>query len=516
MTSIKKNLISLSDELKSSGNNLNSNLNFPTLRRTLTDVMEDELYPFENEHRQHSTKSSLKGTPKGTPKSTPRGSPLCSTASLAHIPNGDIEPIQSQADSEMVHAHDFLCTDSEEDNNETTAHPTNNSLFATPIPELEESTSHTLNGMVDHHNNNILSYVSPFTKYSSFYDDYDYDYDEDYDILDEIYNVREFEPQLCETPDFGLERKLMPYTFISPTSQTFSPKDAHLNFNEDLMPQYDKQDLFNLQEKRGYSNSIFVWPNTITKFNNYQENINEPYDSPEPMDEDLSDDEDDEFDLLDDLSETSDSSMSLDDEEDADDDDLYTPSTTREGSANPPIIKPPTSYSHRRGGSLSSLSPPIVNGRNVRITKKQQNIIQSQPRWPKERFGTPSTSTSTSSPIVSEKKIPQISSNSIYGNSQHICQMINSSTKKVCLKQFSRPYDLIRHQETVHASKKKIYRCKLCEEENRANGSNAPKTFSRGDALSRHLRVKHNLSGDVAIKVLKDAKDNVEYIEMSK
>ncbi|KAK9452725.1 hypothetical protein V1511DRAFT_506797, partial [Dipodascopsis uninucleata] len=65
----------------------------------------------------------------------------------------------------------------------------------------------------------------------------------------------------------------------------------------------------------------------------------------------------------------------------------------------------------------------------------------------------------------------------------HRCTFINPSTNKVCNKVFSRPYDLIRHQETIHAVNRKTYKCEFCGDDT--------KTFSRQDALARHIRVKH-------------------------
>ncbi|KAK9371326.1 hypothetical protein V1509DRAFT_637003 [Lipomyces kononenkoae] len=65
----------------------------------------------------------------------------------------------------------------------------------------------------------------------------------------------------------------------------------------------------------------------------------------------------------------------------------------------------------------------------------------------------------------------------------HRCTWINPATGKTCHKVFSRPYDLIRHQETIHASNRKTFKCELCGDDT--------KTFSRHDALARHIRVKH-------------------------
>lgn len=98
-------------------------------------------------------------------------------------------------------------------------------------------------------------------------------------------------------------------------------------------------------------------------------------------------------------------------------------------------------------------------------------------------------------------------------NPNHQCDLINPATGQVCNKQFSRPYDLIRHQETIHAAKKKIFRCVICEGRvNGGSGNGKLKTFSRGDALSRHIKVKHGLVGKEALNLINEAKENVEYV----
>ncbi|SGZ50477.1 CIC11C00000000665 [Sungouiella intermedia] len=98
-------------------------------------------------------------------------------------------------------------------------------------------------------------------------------------------------------------------------------------------------------------------------------------------------------------------------------------------------------------------------------------------------------------------------------NPNHQCELVNPSTGRPCNKQFSRPYDLIRHQETIHASKKKIFRCVICEGRvNGGPGNGKLKTFSRGDALSRHIKVKHGLGGQEAVDLINEAKENVEFV----
>jgi len=64
----------------------------------------------------------------------------------------------------------------------------------------------------------------------------------------------------------------------------------------------------------------------------------------------------------------------------------------------------------------------------------------------------------------------------------HKCTRINPSTGKPCDTIFSRPYDLTRHEDTIHNRGKQKVRCEYCREE---------KTFSRNDALTRHMRVVH-------------------------
>jgi hypothetical protein len=62
------------------------------------------------------------------------------------------------------------------------------------------------------------------------------------------------------------------------------------------------------------------------------------------------------------------------------------------------------------------------------------------------------------------------------------CTRVNPSTGKPCNSDFSRAYDLTRHEDTIHNARKMNLRCHLCQEE---------KTFSRNDALTRHMRVVH-------------------------
>jgi hypothetical protein len=59
---------------------------------------------------------------------------------------------------------------------------------------------------------------------------------------------------------------------------------------------------------------------------------------------------------------------------------------------------------------------------------------------------------------------------------------LNPTTGKPYNTNFSRPYDLSRHEDTIHNIRKLKLKCTMCTEE---------KLFSRHDSVTRHLRVVH-------------------------
>lgn len=103
--------------------------------------------------------------------------------------------------------------------------------------------------------------------------------------------------------------------------------------------------------------------------------------------------------------------------------------------------------------------------------------------------GSSTSGTGSVSPRSTESPAPSTSGMTsaaiLARNSQagpHKCTRINPSTGKPCNTIFSRPYDLTRHEDTIHNNRKQKVRCPMCREE---------KTFSRNDALTRHMRVVH-------------------------
>jgi hypothetical protein len=103
----------------------------------------------------------------------------------------------------------------------------------------------------------------------------------------------------------------------------------------------------------------------------------------------------------------------------------------------------------------------------------------------REGHRNPATTSSPVSPGITASNSSMTSSAILQRNSQagpHKCERINPTSGKPCNTIFSRPYDLTRHEDTIHNVRKQKVRCALCVEE---------KTFSRNDALTRHMRVVH-------------------------
>ncbi|KAL9120317.1 MAG: hypothetical protein Q9187_003127 [Circinaria calcarea] len=105
---------------------------------------------------------------------------------------------------------------------------------------------------------------------------------------------------------------------------------------------------------------------------------------------------------------------------------------------------------------------------------KREGHRPSTPHTPQSATATGATSPGGSSAVSVANRNSQAG--------PHRCDRTNPSTGKPCNSIFSRPYDLTRHEDTIHNARKQKVRCQLCTEE---------KTFSRNDALTRHMRVVH-------------------------
>lgn len=100
------------------------------------------------------------------------------------------------------------------------------------------------------------------------------------------------------------------------------------------------------------------------------------------------------------------------------------------------------------------------------------------------RGGSAAAGAGVSSPAVGDRSASPTAGDAMSQAGPHRCDRINPSTNKPCNTVFSRPYDLTRHEDTIHARRPKVH-CQYCA----ARGEE--KTFSRADALTRHLRVVH-------------------------
>lgn len=106
----------------------------------------------------------------------------------------------------------------------------------------------------------------------------------------------------------------------------------------------------------------------------------------------------------------------------------------------------------------------------------------------------------------------RLPSNINHGSNEiYTCRLVNLVTNEPCMAQFSRSYDLTRHQNTIHAKKKIVFRCSECI---RVLGDEGySKTFSRLDALTRHIKLKHEeLTPEQRQVVTKYAKENIGYV----
>lgn len=114
-----------------------------------------------------------------------------------------------------------------------------------------------------------------------------------------------------------------------------------------------------------------------------------------------------------------------------------------------------------------------------------QQHKQDDHRNPTSRDGTGTTSEAQRNSQVGPHKVRTSSSISLRSKTDlnlNQCERINPSTGKPCDTIFSRPYDLTRHEDTIHNTRKQKVICHSCL---------GGKSFSRNDALIRHIRKVH-------------------------
>lgn len=178
--------------------------------------------------------------------------------------------------------------------------------------------------------------------------------------------------------------------------------------------------------------------------------------------------------------------------------------------------------------SLNEIDKPMMENTppvpSVSVLETFQTSKSSSRRRTSNNTNTPSPAIAARRKMSGYKKQPQPQSQSQSpspqahtcgetpnGNEIYTCMIMNAITRHPCSAQFSRSYDLTRHQNTIHAKKKTVFRCSECI---RLFGHEGyQKTFSRLDALTRHIKSKHeDLSLEQRQEVTKYAKENIGYV----
>ena len=132
------------------------------------------------------------------------------------------------------------------------------------------------------------------------------------------------------------------------------------------------------------------------------------------------------------------------------------------------------------GHGTYTCTTPDCHSRFDTSAKLQKHRKEAHRQQSPFAASTPNTPSSASAPHNPQAAQNNVSRNNAPG--PHKCEKTNPSTGKPCNTVFSRSYDLTRHEDTIHNNRKQKVRCHLCTEE---------KTFSRNDALTRHMRVVH-------------------------
>ncbi|CCF57091.1 hypothetical protein KAFR_0C00960 [Kazachstania africana CBS 2517] len=157
--------------------------------------------------------------------------------------------------------------------------------------------------------------------------------------------------------------------------------------------------------------------------------------------------------------------------------------------------------------SSNFLSYPVLDDTNDLITTSTSIVMPISTTVSKKSGIIPPSEKFTDCTAPTGGKV----TNAICSDEVFKCTLVNTVTNKPCFQEFSRPYDLTRHQNTVHAKKRSVFRCLECI---RTHGEiGYQKTFSRLDALTRHIKLKHEgLPTEKRQELTQYARKNLEYI----
>ncbi|GCE98092.1 hypothetical protein ZYGM_000624 [Zygosaccharomyces mellis] len=420
------------------------------LKRTLTDVLEDELYNI-NYHGQNSRKNVL---------------------GLS---------LPAEFDETMLDGEFWNQQQQDQQNQQldwNQSHDENNIFNKYADPSLTTTSSHLKNnndevsttpvqGTVNL--NNVMKVNNPFLnmRYQLPYDvkitnDY-------YDEADSIYS-----PQTNEDP-IGFDSSNNPKMQwpLQDNNMALSNEDARMIFDhefaaddDDLSDEDDDEEGQGDENQKVFDACEFVDGTKV-------------FGAQESSDQAIMDDEDDDL---------------------VDEDELYEPSI-RNGRKESVVTTPQPSV-------VVEPSPPTTTSKSSPIFTPSDAVNNNSSSRSRRRLLTTDHPSKKNNSISTGSNQSSSSSNN---GEIYTCLILNNITRQPCSAQFSRSYDLTRHQNTIHAKKKTVFRCSECIRMLGHDGYQ--KTFSRLDALTRHIKSKHeNLSQEQRQEVTKYAKENIGYV----
>lgn len=420
------------------------------LKRTLTDVLEDELYNI-NYHGQNSRKNVL---------------------GLS---------LPAEFDETMLDGEFWNQQQQDQQNQQvdwSQSHDENNIFNKYADPSLTTTSSHLKNhndevsttpvqGTVNL--NNVMKVNNPFLnmRYQLPYDvkitnDY-------YDEADTIYS-----PQTNEDP-IGFDSSNNPKMQwpLQDNNMALSNEDARMIFDhefaaddDDLSDEDDDEEGQGDENQKVFDACEFVDGTKV-------------FGAQESSDQAIMDDEDDDL---------------------VDEDELYEPSI-RNGRKESVVTTPQPSV-------VVEPSPPTTTSKSSPIFTPSDTVNNNSGSRSRRRLLTTDHASKKNNSISTGSSQSSSSSNN---GEIYTCLILNNITRQPCSAQFSRSYDLTRHQNTIHAKKKTVFRCSECIRMLGHDGYQ--KTFSRLDALTRHIKSKHeNLSQEQRQEVTKYAKENIGYV----
>ncbi|BFZ55155.1 regulatory particle non-ATPase [Savitreella phatthalungensis] len=152
------------------------------------------------------------------------------------------------------------------------------------------------------------------------------------------------------------------------------------------------------------------------------------------------------------------------------------------------LYPPSSSIEKWQSQGVTGVIPPLPPAAQIvqQQQQQQQQLQQPTPNQAVVEPNTPKQIKQNSNASAGDESNPKSGSNNkMLG--PHRCDLINPLTGEYCGVEFSRPYDLVRHQDTIHRQKKAEFRCDVCNE------IGVEKVFSRNDALVRHMRHVHKI-----------------------